>query len=364
MTGRPPLSWADLAGAHVGLYGLGVEGGANLRRLRALGVEPVLVDDRPSGESVDGLPVLATDRGGLAALGRCDVVVKTPGVSRYRPEVESLVAAGIPVTGGLGLWLEGVDRRRVIGVTGTKGKSTTSAIAGHLLERLGHPSMVGGNIGRPPYDPDGDGPADPEFYVIEISSFQATDLASSPHVMAVTSLAPDHLDWHGDVVTYVTDKLSATTQPGASITVADATSPLLAEHADRLGPRVRWVGDEEDGALWADGLGLDGTHNRRNARLARACLQALGIPEADDDDALAAAAVGFHGLESRFRRIGMVEGVEFIDDSLSTNVLPALAALESLAGRRVALLVGGFDRGRTTSLSPGASPVVSPPPSW
>ena len=92
---RPKLSWSDLAGARAGIWGLGREGHANLRKLLALGVEPVLVDDRPAGPTLPipgGRPVLATADGGLAALQRCDVVVKTPGLSRYRPEVAQLSA--------------------------------------------------------------------------------------------------------------------------------------------------------------------------------------------------------------------------------------------------------------------------------
>ena len=209
---RPKLSWSDLAGARAGIWGLGREGHANLRKLLALGVEPVLVDDRPAGP-VDGRPVLATADGGLAALQRCDVVVKTPGLSRYRPEVAHLSRQGIPVVGGLGLWLAEADLRRVLCVTGTKGKSTTSSLTGHLLTGLGYRCMVGGNIGAVPYDPANAG--DFDFWVIEVSSYQATDLPVSPPVVAVTSLHPDHLDWHGGVEQYYRDKLSACSQPGA-----------------------------------------------------------------------------------------------------------------------------------------------------
>src|SRR5579871_885710 len=162
---RPELSWSDLAGTRVGVWGLGREGHANLRKLRALRAEAVLVDDRP-----DALDVLATDEGGLAALQRCDVVVKTPGLSRYRPEVAQLSAAGIPVVGGLGLWLAEADLRRVLCVTGTKGKSTTSSLTGHLLTGLGYRCMVGGNIGVVPYDPDIHD--DFDYWVIEVSSYQ------------------------------------------------------------------------------------------------------------------------------------------------------------------------------------------------
>ena len=96
---RPKLSWSDLAGTRAGIWGLGREGHANLRKLLALGAEPVLVDDRPAGPvgpADSRRPVLATAEGGLAALQRCDVVVKTPGLSRYRPEVAHLSTAGHP----------------------------------------------------------------------------------------------------------------------------------------------------------------------------------------------------------------------------------------------------------------------------
>jgi len=346
MTTAPKLSWSDLAGARAGIWGLGREGRANLRKLLALGVEPVLVDDAPSGP-VDGRPVLATGDDGLAALQRCDVVVKTPGLSRYRPEVAQLTRRGIPVAGGLGLWLAEADLRRVLCVTGTKGKSTTSSVTGHLITGLGYRCMVGGNIGAVPYDPDNAG--DFDYWVIEVSSYQATDLPCSPPVVAVTSLHPDHLDWHGGadgVEQYYRDKLSACSQPGAELTVANGDSDLLREHAGLLGPRVEWVAEQDDpGATWMEPLGLPGRHNRRNALIARRCLVALGVPGAGDDARLRAAAAGYRPLPSRLTPVGEIGGVTFIDDSLSTNVLPTLAALDAFPGRRVALIAGGHDRG-------------------
>ena len=223
MTQRPKISWSDLPGSTVGIWGLGVEGDANLRRLRSLGVTPVLVDDRPPVPTIEDLPVLATAEGGLEALGRCEVVIKTPGISRHRPEVGDLEGRAVSVVGGLGLWMEEADRERVVCVTGTKGKSTTAAVTGHLLGRLGHRVMVGGNIGRPPWDPEVGTAYD--FWIVETSSFQATDLASSPPVVAVTSLSPDHLDWHGDTETYYREKLSACTQSGPGSPWPTGTAP-------------------------------------------------------------------------------------------------------------------------------------------
>jgi UDP-N-acetylmuramoyl-L-alanine---L-glutamate ligase len=343
MGGRPLISWSDLRGTRVGVWGLGVEGAANLHKLSDLGVDPVLVDDRPAGPGPGGRPVLATRDGGLDALAGCEVVIKTPGISRYRPEVAELESGGIAVVGGLGLWLAEADRDRVVCVTGTKGKSSTTAIAGHLLRQWGYPCLVGGNIGRPPWAP---GDTGVRYWVIETSSYQATDLACSPPVVAVTSLYPDHLDWHGDVETYYRDKLSACAQPGADLTIANGDSDQLVQRAALLGPRVEWVHAQDDpGADWMTPLGLLGAHSRRNALIARACLQALGVPEASDPAALARAAAGFAPLASRLQVIGEAGGVTFVDDSLATNVLPTVAAMDSFPGRRVALIAGGHDRG-------------------
>jgi UDP-N-acetylmuramoylalanine--D-glutamate ligase len=336
------LGWSDLPGKRVGLYGLGVEGRASLRRCRTLGLDPVLVDDVAAA---DDPAVLATADGGLAALSACDVVIKSPGISRYGAAVTALRDAGVAVVGGLGLWLADADLTRVLVITGTKGKSTTTSIAAHLLSAWDYRCLLAGNIGMPPYDPQVDGEYD--YCVVEVSSYQATDLPVTPPVTAVTSLHPDHLPWHGgDPETYFRDKLSALTQPGADVTVANGDSALLRGHADLLGPRVRWVrADDEPDARWMKGLSLLGVHNRRNALIAREALRAMGIAEAADDEALARGAVGFHGLASRLNVVGRRSGVTFVDDNLSTNVLPALAAVDAFADRRVALIVGGQSRG-------------------
>ena len=344
---RSKLGWSDLRGLRTGLWGLGREGHASLRKLRALGIEPVLVDDAPGEEGV-----LKTAEGGLDALKRTDIVIKTPGISPYGPAADELRAAGVTLAGGLGLWMNEADTSRVVCVTGTKGKSTTSSVIGHLLRGLGRKALVGGNFGAAPYDPDRAG--DFDYWVIEVSSYTATDLAVTPPVTAVTSLHPDHLPWHGGVERYYADKLSATAQPGADLTVANGDSELLRARASLLGPRVEWVGAADDpGAAWMAPLGLPGAHNRRNALIARSVLRALGAAAGDqdlsgraaDDAELERAARGFTPLPSRLTPVGTASGVTFIDDSLSTNVLPTLAALDSFPGRRVALIVGGQDRG-------------------
>jgi UDP-N-acetylmuramoylalanine--D-glutamate ligase len=338
------VNWDDLRGRRVGVYGLGREGLANVRACLARDVRPILVDDAATG-TAEGLPVLGTADGGLDALLSCDVVVKTPGISPLAPSVAALRASGVEVVGGLGLWLAGAELSKVVCLTGTKGKSTTTALLAHLANGLGVRTLAAGNIGVPPHDPASDAQSY-DLVAVEVSSYQAADIRVAPPAVGVTSLHPDHLPWHGDLEAYYRDKLSLCTRPGADLTVANGDSDLLRERRDQLGPRVEWVGEDDDpGSTWMQPLRLLGGHNRRNALIARRLLVALGVPGADDEARLERASHGYAGLESRLRLIGTRGGVDFVDDGLSTNVLSTLAAVDAFPERRVALLVGGQSRG-------------------
>lgn len=332
--------WRGLASGRVGVWGTGVEGTATLRRLAADEIAPYAVVDRSAGSLPDGREVLALESGGLARLLECDVVVKSPGISPYDEPARRLVAAGVRLAGGLGLWLEEAPRERVVCITGTKGKSTATAIAGALARGLGQDAFIGGNIGRAPWDPSA-GSAD--WYLIETSSYQAHDITVGPRVVVVTSLSQDHLTWHHGYAAYVRDKLSLCTRPGVAAVVVPEGDPELERHADLLGPHVSRVIERD--APWVHELGLIGRHNVRNALLAQAALERLGVPRADDPDTLAIAARAYEPLPSRLTPVGRIGDVDFVDDSLSTNTLPTLAAVDSFPGRRVALLVGGQDRG-------------------
>jgi UDP-N-acetylmuramoylalanine--D-glutamate ligase len=337
---RHPLGWTDLSGARVGVFGAGLEGRTAVLRLADLTDDVVVVDDRPAG-SVGDHEVIATGAGGAALLAGCDVVIKSPGISAYGDDVRALEEAGVAVVGGVGLTLHEVDRSRVVCVTGTKGKSTTSSVLGHLARAAGLAVEVTGNIGLPPFDPSI--PTDLDLLVVETSSFQALDVADAPGIVVVTSLDADHLDWHGSVERYQADKLSLTSLPGARTTIVAGGDPTLRDRAHLLGGTVEWVGSADD--RWAEALGMAGEHNLANAELAAAALRSLGMAMAEDPVALRGAAAGYAGLPGRFHTIAERAGVAYIDDGLATNVLPTLAALRSVTGRRLAILVGGHDRG-------------------
>jgi len=337
---RHQLGWTDLSSVRVGVFGAGVEGRSTLRRLRELTDEIVVVDDNPS-VLLDDHDVLATRDGGLHALQTCDVVIKSPGISRYRDDVMALEAQGVAVVGGVGLTIHDRDRSQIMCITGTKGKSTTASLIGHLAQGFGLRVGVTGNIGLPPFDPDVADTLD--LLVIETSSFQACDVADAPGIVVVTSLSVDHVDWHGSAERYHADKLSLTALPGAGITIAQQDSPELVAHQDLLGGDLRWSSPVDP--WWTQHLGLVGAHNVANAQLAADALVAFGIDAAADPTLLSTAAAGYKELPGRLNLVAEFDGVRFIDDSLATNVLPTLAALASFEGERVALLLGGYDRG-------------------
>ena len=333
-----PTGFADLAGRRVGVFGYGIEGHATESRLALVGAQCVLVDDDPDAG------VLVTSDGGLAALETCDVVVKSPGIARRRPDVLALEAR-VPVTSALNLWLLETDRARVIGVTGTKGKSTTTALIDFFLGCLGERSQRLGNIGLPPYDPSVDTSAG--WLVVEISSFQCVDVTVAPGVVVVTSLGSDHLDWHGTLAQYHEDKLSLTRAPGGHVTIVP-DDPELTSRLDELGGEVVVVPADATGL--AARLHLLGAHNDHNVAVAlEAVARATGRTVGDVLDAASERAGDFQPLPGRLTLVGTErDGARtwrYVDDGLATAPLPAVAALEVFANDAVALIVGGFDRG-------------------
>ena len=330
-----PLGFRDLAGRTVGIFGVGVEGRAAARALDIVGASVVLVDDHPAEES----GVLATNEGGFEALSRCDIVLKSPGIPRRRSDVVALESQ-VHLTSALEVWLAGTDRGRVIGVTGTKGKSTTASLIDFCLRACGASSRLTGNIGVPPYDP---AAPDSDWTVLEISSYQAVDIIEAPGLVVVTSLGADHLDWHGSLDQYHEDKLSITHAEGHHLTVIP-DDPELVARRERLGGDLV-IAEGVDRELCNE-LGLVGEHNARNVALAvRVTALALHIGVDEVRSAASRDALTFTPLPGRLTLVHRSGVLDFIDDGLATTPLATSAALDSLSGREVVAIVGGFDRG-------------------
>ena len=356
---------SQLEGRRVALWGWGREGRAAWRALRnRLPAQPLTLFCSPSEAQdaaalQDALLSIETDAS-AQRLSAFDVVVKSPGISPYRPEVEAAVAAGTRFIGGTGLWFaEHADAAGIVPhsvcVTGTKGKSTTTSLLAHLLRAAGKRTALAGNIGLPLLellDP----PQTPDYWAVELSSYQTRDVAGSgahPDLAIVLNVYPEHLDWHGGHQRYVEDKLSLVTAARPRVAVLNAAIPDLAR-LDLPGTEVRWFnhpqgwhlrGDEvwHGGRFVFDALStpLPGRHNRGNLCAVLAALEALGL----DAEALATEASTFTPLPNRLQRLGERNGVTYINDSISTTPHASLAALECFRDSRVAILLGGHDRG-------------------
>jgi UDP-N-acetylmuramoylalanine--D-glutamate ligase len=345
----------DLCSRRVALWGIGQEGLAMVELLAGRGVELLLIDDHPQAAAARvgaGHRVLDP---GQVAWGEVDVVVRAPGVSRYRPELAAATASGVSVTTAMAIWLEDFAEARVVAVTGTKGKSTTATLTAAILRSSGRDVTLIGNIGVPVSESYGRPLSD--AYVVEVSSYQAAEVTVTPGVCVVTSLAPDHLDWHGGVEPYYRDKLQLIEAgpPGALAVNAGSDEAVrrTGGHPERtlFGPtgRVRLTAAGEiavDGEPLCDARGLraPGVHNRWNlcGAIAGALLLDGHPPPARSVEAVIEE---FDGLPSRCRTVGERDGLTFVDDALASNPLATVASLGAFPGRELTVILGGADRG-------------------
>jgi UDP-N-acetylmuramoylalanine--D-glutamate ligase len=355
------VRFSQLEGARVGVWGAGreiVSFAAQLaERLPAAEIAVAVFDERPSLDVPStllspGVQVVLAGQA-LSALSACDVVVRSPGVSIHRPELHELSRRGTPVTTATSLWLAEREGRRVVVVTGTKGKSTTAALTHHLARAAGEPAELAGNIGRPALELLDADPA--TLAIVELSSYQIADLAHGGEVAVVTNLYPEHADWHGSEQVYREEKLRILTLPGLSHAVLPARQPELASAPTSAGERrlfgepAGWDVTADGGLalagrqrLAAAGVPLPGEHNALNLCAALTALEAAGV----EPPALPGGLAGFEGLAHRLQTVADVAGVTWVDDSISTTPESALAALASFADRPVVLLGGGQDRGQ------------------
>ena len=287
-----------------------------------------------------------------AALLGCDVVVRSPGISRYRPENARLAEAGVRLTTGTDIWFAENPDAPTIGITGTKGKSTTSALVAHLAGARGLRVRLAGNIGRPLVDLLTEDPGDVDLWVLELSSFQASDLDASPRVGVLLNLFREHTDWHGTRERYWADKLNLFAHRPDMTSVLNAADPAVREHGAGL-PNPVWFRDPagfdagEEGITRAGapfapraGIALAGAHNLDNVCAALAALEAAGVAV----DGLAPALAGFRPLAHRLEPVGERAGLLWVDDSIATIPEATVAAARALAPRPTVVLVGGHDR--------------------
>lgn len=314
------------------MLGLARSGRAAVEALRARGDE-VVAYDRDGTIEPGGLESeVRLGRWADAFLDGVELVVKSPGVPSGELPVAAARARGIPVVSEIELAARLLPNP-VLGVTGTNGKTTTTALLGAMFAAAGTPAEVAGNIGRPLTSLVGRAPP-AAWIVCELSSFQLEDTSTlRPRIAVLTNLEPDHLDRHGTYEAYRATKLRlfARQRPDDAAVLPRGFGPVPGS-ARRL---------EFDGGdvLPAEPL-LPGAHNRENAAAATAAARAAGLA----DDPIAAALRSFPGVEHRIEQVAVIRGVRYVNDSKATNVAAARRALASFPDASRHVILGGLGK--------------------
>ena len=349
-------------GKRVAIFGLGRSGLSAARALKAGGAEPLLWDDKPASVMAATKERFTVENLKNADWSEIDALMLSPGVPLTHPEphwtVKLAQEAGVPILGDIELFARTIaalperKRPKTVAITGTNGKSTTTALIGHILKAAGKDVHVGGNIGIGILDLPSSMHAG-SIYVIETSSYQLDlTLTFRPDVAVLMNFSPDHLDRHGGMDGYVAAKKRIFMNQTASETAVigaddDYTVALISDmrnaHPVKLIPisSRRNIGQ---GVYAINGVLFDGTeararqivdlktirtltgrHNWQNAAAAYSACKALGL----DADVIVAGMRSFPGLDHRMQEIGRIGKVRFINDSKATNADAARQAMSS-----------------------------------
>ena len=356
---------------HLAVFGLGASGVAAARALAASGARVAAWDDKDSQRRAArerGIALTDLYKSGFSEL---DALVLAPGVPLTHdphPIARRAQAVNKPIIGDIELLTEACPRARFIGITGTNGKSTATALIGHILDEVGYDTRIGGNLGPPAlaFDP----PGKDSVFVLELSSYQLDLTVKAAFDIAVwLNISPDHLDRHGGMDGYVAakrrifrDRADPRRTQTAIIGVDDARSAAV---RDDMEAREAWkvvsisatrrlergvfvrngaLYDAIDDAAWCvcDLTGiptLPGEHNWQNAAAAYAAARAIGIAP----EAAAAAMTSYPGLPHRMERVATIGGVLYVNDSKATNADAAARALACY--RPVYWIAGGQAKG-------------------
>jgi UDP-N-acetylmuramoylalanine--D-glutamate ligase len=362
----------ELAGKQVLVVGLARTGIATALFCAERGARVTATEERGEKEVADAAAKLraagvALELGGHQpeTFVRQDLIVPSPGVSPMAPALAAARAIGIPVWSEIELAWRFL-RGRLICITGSNGKTTTTALTGHILERAGLPVQVAGNIGTPLISRV-DVSCDAGFTVVEASSFQLESISAfRPDIAVLLNITPDHLDRHGSLEAYGRAKARIfENQTERDIAILNADDAAASQYAPAA-PQLFWFSrakpvasgcflrDHEivfrcDGAetvlLERKEIGLRGTHNLENVLAAAAAAKLAGAEPA----AIAEGVRTFAGVEHRIEYVATISGVDYFNDSKATNVDATLKALDAFPGN-VLVILGGKDKGSDYSI--------------
>lgn len=368
----------DLKGKRVLVVGLGKSGVSAALYLRTLGARVTVSDTRSSEALSKEIPALL-DAGvmiesgghGVLTFRRQDLIVLSPGVPLSTAEVQQSMRFGVPVIGEVELAAQAL-KGAVIAITGSNGKTTTTALVGHILDHAGRSTKVGGNIGLPVVEMV-EGSTDDTWNVLEVSSFQLETIDTfRPHIAAVLNITPDHLDRHGTFENYAAAKARITeNQLASDFLVLNAEDKPTQMVAARTKAQIYWFSSvrriKQGAFVHGDGvyflakegatpepimplaeIPLRGAHNVENVLAAVAIAKLAGIPTEELREAIAS----FQAVDHRLQFVAKKRGVDFYNDSKATNVDATIKALQSFQAG-IHLILGGKDKGSDyTQLAP------------
>jgi UDP-N-acetylmuramoylalanine--D-glutamate ligase len=363
----------ELKNKRVLVVGLGRSGVAAAIFLQEQGAS-VIVSDTKTETQLQHEVSLLLDRGisietghhGERTFRDQDLIVVSPGVPSDQPQLQQARALGIPVIGEVELacrFLKG----KIVAITGSNGKTTTTTMAGEIIAKSGKKALVGGNIGAPVISLIGQSSAD-GFNVLEISSFQLETIQQfRPHIAVILNITPDHLDRHHTFQAYADAKarIFENQQPG-DFGILNADDPTCVGLKSKVKGKLYWFSrkkrvengasvsndqvifhddGQETAVLPLSDINLKGAHNLENV-LAAVCISMIAGCAPDQ---VRKAVAEFHGVEHRLELTATIQGVAFYNDSKATNVDATIKALESFP-ENIHLILGGKDKGSDYTL--------------
>lgn len=358
------MEWSDFSGKKVALAGAGIENLSLIPHLMRAGATVTICEqwekELPANLPASVRTIFGSDH--LATLNDFDVVFRAPGLPLER--VTSVInQENTKLTSVTDLFLA-MKGRQTVGVTGTKGKGTTSTMIGGILQAAGRPVIVAGNIGRPVFDFINE-INDETVVVMEVSSFQLEDVNHSPHIAVVLPITSDHLqplserspNFHADLPSYIRAKQQLTAHQGADDYVVYSRDSQASEQvgtsaaAKKISVSAKGEADVSirDGVLEISGETVDlagktklrGDHLFHNAAVACAVAKLLGA----GINAMTTGLANFNPLPHRMEEIGNFGGVAYIDDSYATAPEATIAALSAFKDRPIVLILGGSSKG-------------------
>ena len=329
----------------VAVLGLGIEGSDAVKYLLSMGARVSLFDQKPESEidfggiKKNSLNLYLGPKYNLKLLKDFDAVVRSPGVYRYLPEIVDAEKSGTEITSPIKIFFEECPGK-IIGVTGTKGKGTTSTLIYETLKSDSRDVYLAGNIGKPYLEllPRLDKES---IVILEMSSFQLIDMNVSPNIAVVLNITADHMDWHKDIEEYVNAKKNIVLfQKPSDFAVINEEYDVPRNFAESIKSKIIFFSKNKLDSKFKTKLLLRGEHNLENIAAAVAVAKILKV----DEKKIGKVIRNFKGLEHRLELVGSVKGIAFYNDSFATGPQPTIAAIKSFTEPET-LILGGSDKG-------------------